>query len=182
MKKGKIFGKKQLLLAVMVLALGGAIWLNMEYSATSGGFTNTVSNSNKNLGDTKFVATDEVVETSAKVDDYFETAKKDRETSRNDALKLIEETLKSTEITDAQKQEAMNELTKAAKAVTQEADIETELVAKGFSKVLCMINGEKATVIVKSEGVTSAQTLQIQDSVTSKSNISLENIKIVTVK
>ena len=182
MKKGKIFGKKQLLLAVMVLALGGAIWLNMEYSANSGGFTNTVSNSNKNLGDTKFVATNEVVETSAKVDDYFETAKKDRETSRNDAVKLIEETLKSSDITTEQKQKAMTELTAAAKAVTQEADIETELTAKGFKKVLCMISGEKATVIVKSDGITSAQTLQIQDAVTSKSSITLENIKIVSVK
>jgi len=182
MKKGKIFGKKQLLLAIMVLALGGAIWLNMEYSATSGGFTNTVSNSNKNLGDTKFVATDEAVETSGKVEDYFATAKKDRETARNDAVKLIEETLKSTEITDEQKKNAMLELTAAAKAVTQEADIETELVAKGFKQVLCMISGEKATVIVKSNGVTSAQTLQIQDAVTSKSGVTLENIKIVTVK
>lgn len=182
MKKGKIFGKKQLLLAVMVLALGGAIWLNMEYSTTSGGFTNTVSTENKNLGDTKFVLSDEAVETMAGTSDYFTTAKKDRETARNDAVKLIEETLKSTTVTDAQKIDAMAKLTAAAKAVTQEADIEAELIAKGFSKALCMITDSKATVIVKSDGVTSAQTLQIQDAVTSKSGISLENIKVVTVK
>lgn len=182
MKKGKIFGKKQLLLAVMVLALGGAIWLNMEYSATSGGFTGTVSTENKNLGDTKFVATDEAVETAATVDNYFETAKKERETARNDALKLVEETLKSSDVTNEQKSAAMAELTAAAKAVTQEADIETELKSKGFKEVLCMINGEKATVIVKTDGINSSQTLQIQDAVTSKSGVSLENIKIVTVK
>jgi len=182
MKKGKIFGKKQLLLVIMVLALGGAIWLNMEYSATSGGFTNAVSTENKNLGDTKFVATDEAVETMAGESDYFTTAKKDRETARNDALKLIEETLNSTSVTDAQKTEAMAKLTLAAKAVTQEADVEAELIAKGFSKVLCMINDNKATVIVKSNGISSSQTLQIQDAVTSKSDVTLENIKIVTIK
>lgn len=182
MKKGKIFGKKQLLLVIMVLALGGAIWLNMEYSATNGGFTDVVSNENKNLGDTKFVATDEAVETGAKVDTYFADAKKERENSRNDALKLIEETLKSTDVTDAQKTAAMGELTAAAKAVTKEADIETELKSKGFKEVLCMINGENATVIVRSDGVNSSQTLQIQDAVTSISGVKLENIKIVTVK
>ena len=37
MKKGKIFGKKQLLLAVMVLALGGAIWLNPQLHQRRGG-------------------------------------------------------------------------------------------------------------------------------------------------
>ena len=45
-----------------------------------------------------------------------------------------------------------------------------------------MINGENATVIVRSDGVNSSQTLQIQDAVTSISGVKLENIKIVTVK
>ena len=182
MKKSKIFGKRQLVLALMVVALGGAIWLNMEYSTTNGGFKNTVSNEDKNLGDTKFVATDETVETAASADDYFTTAKKDRETARTEAIKLIEDTLKKSEISETEKKDAMLKLTKAAEAVTKEADIETALKAKDFKSVLVMINDDKATVIVKSDGLVSSQTLQIQDAVTSIGGISLENIKIVTVK
>ena len=30
MKKGKVFGKSQIAVAVMLLALGGAVWLNYE--------------------------------------------------------------------------------------------------------------------------------------------------------
>ena len=30
MKKGKVFGKSQIAVAVMLLALGGAVWLNMS--------------------------------------------------------------------------------------------------------------------------------------------------------
>ena len=182
MKKSKIFGKKQLFLALMVLALGGAIWLNMQYSSTSGGFTAAVSEENKNLGDAKFVSNEEAVETNASVTDYFKTAKKEREQKRDDAVKLIEETLKKTEITEAQKTAAMEKLTSAAKAITQEADIETELKAKGFDEVLAMINDQNATIIVRSDGLSSSDTLKIQDAVVQKANIKLENIKIITVK
>ena len=36
MKKGKVFGKSQIAVAVMLLALGGAVWLNMKYTPSSG--------------------------------------------------------------------------------------------------------------------------------------------------
>ena len=185
MKKGKVFGKKQLIIAVMVVALGGAIWLNMEYSSQNGGFTNNITSStDKNLGDTKYVGTDNAIETNAPAeDDYFETAKKDRETARTDAVKLIEESLKNAKITDEEKSAAMAKLTAAAKAVEQEANIETTLKAKGFKDVLCIISDKNATVIVRSDdGLISSETLQIQDAVTSGSDVTLENIKIVTEK
>ena len=33
MKKGKVFGKHHVVLALMLLALGGAVWLNMKFSS-----------------------------------------------------------------------------------------------------------------------------------------------------
>ena len=36
MKKGKVFGKSQLAVTVMVVALAAAVWLNMKYTPTSG--------------------------------------------------------------------------------------------------------------------------------------------------
>ena len=36
MKKGKVFGKTQIAVTVMVFALAGAIWLNMKYTPSSG--------------------------------------------------------------------------------------------------------------------------------------------------
>ena len=76
----------------------------------------------------------------------------------------------------------MEKLTSAAKAITQEADIETELKAKGFDEVLAMINDQNATIIVRSDGLSSSDTLKIQDAVVQKADIKLENIKIITVK
>lgn len=53
MKKGKVFGKTQIAVTVMVFALAGAIWLNMKYTPSSGkylGEASYVSNSSKSDG------------------------------------------------------------------------------------------------------------------------------------
>lgn len=100
MKKGKVFGKSQIAVAVMLLALGGAVWLNMKYTPSSG----------KYLGEASYVSgksSVSAVETSAKAErdsgDYFTDVKKEREGSRKKAQESIEETLKSAKLTDADK-------------------------------------------------------------------------------
>ena len=92
MKKGKVFGKSQIAVAVMLLALGGAVWLNMKYTPSSG----------KYLGEASYVSgksSVSAVETSAKAErdsgDYFTDVKKEREGSRKKAQESIEETLKA---------------------------------------------------------------------------------------
>ena len=65
--------------------------------------------------------------------------------------------------------------------IEKESNVETLLKAKGFDKSLVIISDKGINVIVKSEGLTSQQTLQIQDVVTSETDVSLENIKIVPV-
>ena len=71
MKKGKVFGKGQLTVALMVIALGGAIWLNTKY----------LPSSTKYLGETSYVdnmSSGQAVQTSAQAEtDYFAECKKD---------------------------------------------------------------------------------------------------------
>ena len=170
MRKGKVIGKKHLALAVMVLALGAAVWLNMKFS------------SNKYLGEAKYVNANSqgVIETSAKTDtDYFTQAKKEREKARDEAAELIEETLKGATLTDADKKEAINATKELASRIENETNIETLLKAKGFDKAVAVIGENSVNIIVKSEGLTTAQTLQIQDIVTAETKIPLGNIKIV---
>ena len=180
-KKKKIFGKKQILIAALCVVLGLAVWLNMEYSAQNGGLTLTTESADKNLGDTKFV--NATVENETADQNYFENAKKERQTAREDAVKLIQEALSKTDITEEERATKLEELSATATAVSKEADIDTALAAKNFKKVMAMISGQKCTVIVQVDGeLLSSQTLQIQDVVTSIAGIKLEDIKIVTVK
>ena len=68
-----------------------------------------------------------------------------------------------------------------AENIEKENNIETLLKAKGFEETVAVIGDSGITVIVKSEGLTSPQTLQIQDIVTQESKIPLGNIKIIPV-
>lgn len=179
MKKGKVFGKHHVVLALMLVALGGAVWLNMKFSS-----------SEKYLGEATYVSSNaetsgEAVQTSAKVsesDDYFATARKDRQKSLDEAQQLVEETLKSANATDREREDALDTVNKITARVEKANNIETVLKAKGFDDAVIVIGDTDINVIVKSDGITTAQTIQIQDVVTSQTDVALNNIKIVSVK
>lgn len=185
MKKKKIFGTKQIVAAVLLAALGGAVWLNMQYSTAAGGFMSaTDTASNKNLGDTKYVATlsePSAIQTAAE-SDYFTLAKADRKKSRDEALALLEDTIKSLDSTSEAKVKATEKMTIIAERMEKEASIETLIKAKGFEKAVVVIGDNDVSVIVPADELLPAQILQIQDAVTSQTKISLENIKIVNKK
>lgn len=178
MKKGKVFGKGQITVAVMLLALGAAIWLNTKY----------LPSDTKYLGEASYVSntTDkEAVETAAKADktetDYFENAKKERETAREEAADAVEDLLDSKKLTEEDKKSALAKIEALGANIEKENNIETLLKAKGFEKTLAVIGDSGISVVVKSDGLTSVQTLQIQDIVTAQTDIPLNNIKIIPV-
>lgn len=179
MKKGKVFTKGQAILVIMVLCLGAAVWLNMKFSS-----------SEKYLGEATYVnkktSSTEAVQTSAKVNEtesnYFENAKKERNANLKKQQELVEETLRSSSLTDDEKSAATDAVKALVSRLEQENNIETLLKAKDFADALVIIGDKDVNVVVKSEGLTTTQTLQIQDIITTQTNIPLANIKIVTVK
>lgn len=174
MKKGKVFGKGQIVVGVMVLALAAAIWLNTKYLPTS----------TKYLGESTYVdnSSGEAVQTGASTNDYFTTAKADREKVRNAAIEEVEEILKGAKLTDSDKKSALATIEKITKNTANEINIENLLKAKGFTQALAVISDDEINVIVKSDGLTTANTLQIQDIVTNQTDISLSKIKIIPIK
>ena len=184
MKKGKVFGKQSIAMLLMVVALGAAVWLNMKYSSVS--TLNPDDIPSGYLGEALFVdgnQSGESVQTAGKVSsDYLDTAKADRQSSRNEQIELLEETINDAKISDDVKKSAVDRLAQITKVSEQETAVETLLKAKGFENAVAIISDDGISVIVKSDGLLSSQTIQIQDAVTSNTNIELANIKIVTVK
>ncbi len=174
MKKGKVLGKGQLAVGVMVIALAAAIWLNTKYMPSS----------TKYLGEASFVSTtsDEAVETSAKVDDYFTSAKAEREKSLKVATDTVTELLKSENLTEEDKESALKKIETIAENLKAEANIEALLKAKGFSQAVAVIGADGINIVVKSDGLTTANTMQIQDIVTTESGLDLSKIKIIPIK
>lgn len=202
MKKGSIIGKRQIVLAVLVAALGVAVWLNMKYASTDGGFDVTGAlNSSKYLGDAQYVnnasvdQSTESVTTSAAAgestaqttagaeDDYFAEARENRENTRKEALELIQDTLSDAQADSAAKEQAVEQAAAIASRMDKEAAIENLLKAKDFADALVMIGDSDVNVVVKAEGeLISSQTMQIQDAVQSQTDVELDHIKIVSVK
>ncbi len=177
MKKGKVLGKSQITVALMVLALGGAIWLNTKY----------LPSDTKYLGEASYVSysSGQAVETGAKAEnsaDYFQASRKERKSTREEAIEFIEETLDNDKLKESDKKSAVAKAEEIATRMEHEANIETLLKAKGFSDAVAVINDTGISVVVKSDGLTSGQTLQIQDIISGETDIPLSNIKIIPVK
>lgn len=176
MKKGKVIGKGHIAVILMVIALGAAVWLNMRFS------------SDKYFGEAKYVdnSSGDAVQTSAKVEeektDYFKEAVKERETAAKKAGETVEEMLDNENITEDEKKQVLESIGFIAKRIESENNIETLLKAKGFEKAVAVIGDNGINIIVSSEGLTTAQTLQIQDIVVGETNIEIGKIKIVAVK
>ena len=177
MKKSNKFKKSHLLLAIMVIALGAAVWLNMRYTETGNNITET---SSKYLGQAEYVNAT-VSEPKETEDDYFKTLREERKKGRNEALDILEETLNRTDLTDSQKAEAVSKSTALATAANNETAIETVLKAKGFLNVVAVIGESDINVIVdKAPDV--AGVARIQDAVMAHTDFEISNIKIITAE
>ncbi|MBQ0084454.1 MAG: SpoIIIAH-like family protein [Clostridiales bacterium] len=175
MKKGKVLGKGQILLAVMVVALGLAVWFNMRYSDTA--------ETGKYLGEAQYVDTTsgEAVETSAKTD-YFSTAKKERDDAFEQASGKLQTAIKTAGGNTEAVKEAADKAASLTSRKTAEANIESLLKAKGFSEALAVIGDNDINIVVRGSSLTAAQTLQIQDIAAAQSGYTSDKIKILTVQ
>lgn len=181
MKKGKVFGKSQIALAVMIIALAGAIWLNMSYSKDSKEAANDTPS--KYLGQAEYVNNEQSGEegSSDPVTLYFQRLRSDRLNAREDAIAVINETLESTDLSDANKKAAVDRAAELASRTEKEAAIETLLRAKGFAAGIAVIGDEDINIIIHSDELLTSQTVQIQDAVLSQTDFPLSKIKIIAL-
>ena len=139
--------------------------------------SNTALNNYQNRNNTSM--TDE--EKEEKKENYFDTAFKEREDTRKEACEIIEETLKDAKVSNEEKASAIAKIEEIGARMEKEANVQALLKAKGFKNALVIISEGGVTAVVSSEGLTSAQTLQIQDILTSETGLTLQNIKIIPI-
>ena len=165
-----IFGKKQVLLATLIVALGVAVYLNYYFSNQSPVIDTgaSVSDTSKNMGDAQYVGGSAQSSEPGDKADYFSQARKNREDARAQSLDLI-------------KEQALEKTEAVAAAIEQESKIESLIKAKGFADCVVYIEGENCNVVVKADSLQPQQTIQITEIVTAQSKIVAQNIKISNV-
>ncbi len=191
-KMQTLFGKKQVLLATMILALGVAVYLNYYFSAGTLDLTDPSAQPSSGssgseesaLGTAQYVSGKTVTtdtSVSSTGDGYFDKARQNRAAARGEALELLEDMLDDVKVTDEIRREVLERTAQIARAIEQESDIESLIVAKGFGDCVVYIDGENANVVVQAESLTSQQALQITEIVVDQSDVPAQNVKISPV-
>ena len=202
------FGKRQLVLAALVVALGAAVYLNWQFSDNSDLLAaNTTVESGKELGEAEFVnnntassltsSTEENTSSSpadgdsssssasnisSSAEQYFAQAKVSRQQARDDAVDSLKEIIDSVQSSESAKAEAVKQAAEIAKNIEQESNIENLIKAKGFAECLAFLQNGECSVVVSSTGLLDNESITIKDIVAGQSGISYDKIKIVEAK
>lgn len=108
-------------------------------------------------------------------------AKVTREQTRSRNKEILMELINSANVTEEQKQGAIDEMVEMTDVAEKELAAETLLVAQGFDEVVVSIYDSCADVVVSSTQVSDAQRAQIEDIVKRKTGIEAANITITPV-
>lgn len=198
------FGKRQLVLAVLVVALGAAVYLNWQFADNSDLIaTNTVTSSatsEKELGAATYVNTESETSsdtTSSKNSDntsstasslsttateYFASARLNRDQARDKANETLNTTLNNSNISAETKSSAVTTSAEMATNIQQESNIENLVKAKGFADCVAYIENGQCNIAVATNGLLDSEAITIKDIATSQTGLPTSNIKIIEVK
>ncbi len=192
------FGKRQLVLASLVLALGAAVYLNWQFSSTDSLTAPKVETSSKELGQAEFVnsSTDSSaedtsddnkeneessVETSKETSEYFSSATIERQKTQDKIIDDAKEILEAVSSDDKLKEEALEDAALLAKIVAQQTNIESLIKAKGINECLAFIQNGECSIVVSKGQLSDENIIMIKDIVEGQAGIDFEKIKITEV-
>ena len=112
---------------------------------------------------------------------YFEEAKLSREQTRAKNKETLTNLVNNKNVTNEQKDKAMNEIMKMTEINEKETATENLLAAKGFEEAVVTILADSVDVVVNAEDLTEQQIAQIEDVVKRKTECEADKIVISPV-
>lgn len=178
-----IVGKRQIILATLVVALTVAVYVNYKFTAAGGEYIATeavTQEDRENYGDAQFV--DAQIENVSQSNDYFAQARLTRSKSRDEAVTAMRTMMDDESLDSAKKAELSMQAAKIAMAIETEGKIENLIRAKGFEDCMVYCENDKVDVVVQTSGLLDNEVLQIRDVVLGETDVAVENISIIEVK
>lgn len=179
-----IIGKRQIILASLVLGLGIAVYLNWQYSnaAIDLPITNVLDGETANYGEAQYVDSPNAAVADAADDGiFFVEAKMSRQKARDEAVETLAMMLQDANLETDQRAELAMKAAELANSIEVEGKIENLIKAKGFADVMVYYDTERADVILKTPGLEVAEAAQIKDIILKETDILPENISIVEI-
>jgi stage III sporulation protein AH len=112
-------------------------------------------------------------------DNYFASTQVSRQRARDEAIEVLQGVVDNERSDDATKAQALADISRIAKDMEAEANIETLIMSKGFEQCVAVINGDAASIVVKSDGLIASQISQINEIVYEQAGISPMKITII---
>ena len=194
------FGKRQLILATLVLFLGAAVYLSWMLS-DEGTLLSTNALTSKNpseYGAAQYVNAETLEDEIYDIDDVMnelegETievtsaatklaqARLSRQQARDNATDILNALLENENLDAEGIKEAADKACEIADTVLLESNIESLIKAKGYSDCVVILEDDSCNVIVEITKEMQSDAIIIKDIVSSQTEILSENIKIVNV-
>jgi stage III sporulation protein AH len=200
------FGKRQLILAALVVSLGAAVYLNWQFSGDGDLVAVDGSTSEKELGTAQLVngtaiqsentasesEVSSVADTVSEVDssveevaaatteDYFAKAAVERQKTRDASLELLQQVLEDSDATEESLQQAADASAAIAQNMVWESNIESLVKAKGYTNCVAFIQDGACSIVVgKATDFDETDAATIRDLVVGQCDIAYDQIKIV---
>ena len=167
---------KGIAIASVALLIGLAVYLNYRwfYDPTSSlGYGE--NNMEDNYNDSQQTGSNQQTE-----EDYFAAVSLSRGQSRDEAIEVLKLVIENNEATEEARAEAAEKMSRIALDIQNEANIETLVIAKGFTQCVAVINGDACSIVVNGESLQPNQISQINEIVHEQAGISPANIRIIT--
>ncbi len=123
----------------------------------------------------------EAILTSSEASAIVSEAKVTREQVRAKNKEALMEIIDNENLSEAQKQDAVNQLVRMTEIAEKEAAAETLMASKGFSEAVVNMTEDGVDVVVNAKELNDANRAQIEDIITRKTGIAPENIVITPV-
>ena len=169
-----LIGKRQIVLAALVVMLGMAVFVNWYYSGTGKELfpegSATEERADKADGAATFTAAEE--------EDYFAAVRLNRETTLSNAIEELQAVMASADADEAEVAGVSEQIAALTAAAKMESDIENLVTAQLGGNCVAVASGSSLDVIVSKETLNDSAVLQISDIIRSVSSDQFENIRI----
>ena len=165
--------KRNIIVATVLLFVCAAVYLNWSYN-----------NRRDDADDVLKEQPQQTASAGSEESDYFARARLTRQTSRDEALSLLETAAAGEGASQETIDSAMDAIAAMAAASMQETQIENLLLARDFTDCVVYIASDGVTVAVPApvEGLSSALVAQVTETVCAETGLSAEDIRVIEVK
>ncbi len=182
----KTWKRNAVIAGVLVLVCAG-IYLNWLYSGGTPELTETLD-ANKIMGETTLVLNDtddtqtQLVSQENSVGEQFAQMRLSRQTARDEAVTILQETIAYAEGEDTT--ETSQELESIISDALTESQIESLVVAKGYADCVAYItdDGISLAVATPAEGMSQSDVSLLADIIMSQTDFKLSDIHIIGVE